>query len=151
MKVKSLSRIRLFATLWTVVHQAPPSMGFSRQEYWSELPFPSQTTCIKQNKSQYSSHMTWKLYILFKTRTLDSQVKCDCPIAMHCKWWGTQGYKFVQDSLQNKINKWEILVLIAFTCYFLFAFPLCSLSRSSSEHGQNYDSLISRLIRIFQV
>ena len=30
-----------FATLWTVGHQAPPSMGFSRQEYWSGLPFPS--------------------------------------------------------------------------------------------------------------
>ena len=30
-----------FATLWTVAHQAPPSMGFSRQEYWSGLPFPS--------------------------------------------------------------------------------------------------------------
>ena len=41
MKVKSLSLVRLFVTPWTVAHQAPPSMGFSRQEYWSELPFPS--------------------------------------------------------------------------------------------------------------
>ena len=40
-KVKSLSRIRLFATPWTLAYQAPPSMGFSRQEYWSGLPFPS--------------------------------------------------------------------------------------------------------------
>ena len=40
-KVKSLSRVRLLATPWTVSHQAPPSMGFSRQEYWSGLPFPS--------------------------------------------------------------------------------------------------------------
>ena len=40
-KVKSLSRIRLFATPWTVAHQAPLSMGFSRQEYWGGLPFPS--------------------------------------------------------------------------------------------------------------
>ena len=39
--VKSLSRVRLFATPWTVAHQVPPSMGFSRQEYWNELPFPS--------------------------------------------------------------------------------------------------------------
>ena len=35
------SHIRLFVTLWTVAHQAPLSMGFSRQEYWSGLPFPS--------------------------------------------------------------------------------------------------------------
>ena len=40
-KVKSLSRVQLFATLWTVVYQAPLSMGFSRQEHWSGLPFPS--------------------------------------------------------------------------------------------------------------
>ena len=40
-KVKSLSRVQLLGTTWTVAHQAPPSMGFSRQEYWSELPFPS--------------------------------------------------------------------------------------------------------------
>ena len=40
-KVKLLSRVRLFATLWTVAHQAPPPMGFSKQEYWSGLPFPS--------------------------------------------------------------------------------------------------------------
>ena len=40
-KVKSLSRDRFFATLWTVAYQAFPSMGFSRQEYWSGLPFPS--------------------------------------------------------------------------------------------------------------
>ena len=39
--MKSLSRVRLFPTPWTVVPQAPPSMGFSRQEYWSGLPFPS--------------------------------------------------------------------------------------------------------------
>ena len=38
--VKSLSRVRLFATPWTAAYQAPPSMGFSRQEYWSGLPFP---------------------------------------------------------------------------------------------------------------
>ena len=40
-EVKSLSRVRLFATPWTVAHQAPPSMGFSRHEYWSGLPFLS--------------------------------------------------------------------------------------------------------------
>ena len=41
MKVKSLSRVRLFATPWTVAYQAPQSMEFSRREYWNGLPFPS--------------------------------------------------------------------------------------------------------------
>ena len=40
-KVKSLSRARLLATPWTAAYQAPPPMGFSRQEYWSRVPVPS--------------------------------------------------------------------------------------------------------------
>ena len=40
-EVKLLSRVQLFATPWTVAYQAAPSMGYSRQEYWSGLPFPS--------------------------------------------------------------------------------------------------------------
>ena len=40
-KVKSLSRVRFLVTPWTAAHQAPPSMGFSRQEYWSRVPLPS--------------------------------------------------------------------------------------------------------------
>ena len=42
-KVKSLSRVRLLATPWTAAYLAPPSMGFSRQEYWSGVPLPSPT------------------------------------------------------------------------------------------------------------
>ena len=41
MKVKSVSCVRLFVTPWTAAYQASLSMGFSRQEYWSGLPFPS--------------------------------------------------------------------------------------------------------------
>ena len=44
-KVKSLSRVRLSATPWTAAYQAPPPMGFSRQEYWSGVPLPSPITC----------------------------------------------------------------------------------------------------------
>ena len=47
-KVKSLSRVRLLATPWTATYQVPPSMGFSRQEYWSGVPLPSL-----QNKMNY--------------------------------------------------------------------------------------------------
>ena len=45
-KVKSLSRVWLLATPWAVTHQAPPSMGFSRQEYWSGVPLPSPQCVI---------------------------------------------------------------------------------------------------------
>ena len=43
-KVKSLSRVWLLATPWTAAYQAPPFMGFSRQEYWSGVPLPSPDT-----------------------------------------------------------------------------------------------------------
>ena len=49
-KVKSLSHVQLFATPWTVAYRAPPSMGFSRQRYWSGLPFPSPHTYIGMYK-----------------------------------------------------------------------------------------------------
>ena len=54
-EVKLLRRVRLFATPWTVAHQAPLSMGFSRQEHWSGLPFPSP-----------KSSMIWPLNALHK-------------------------------------------------------------------------------------
>ena len=44
--MKSLSRVRLLATPWTAAHQAPPSMGFSKQEYWSEVPLPSPSEML---------------------------------------------------------------------------------------------------------
>ena len=56
MKVKSesevLSRVRLLATPWTAAHQAPLSMGFSRQEYWSGLPLPSLSGTLIKVKFQ---------------------------------------------------------------------------------------------------
>ena len=52
MKVKSLSRVRLLATPWTAAHQAPPSMGFSRQEYWSGVPLPSPASMLPSFKSK---------------------------------------------------------------------------------------------------
>ena len=49
-KVKLLSRVRLLATPWTAAHQAPPPMGFSRQEYWSGVPLPSPFLILSFSK-----------------------------------------------------------------------------------------------------
>ena len=61
-KVKSLSHVWLFATPWTAAYQAPPSMGFSRQEYWSGLPLPSPTwgPSVQFSSVQFS-HSVWLL------------------------------------------------------------------------------------------
>ena len=48
MKVKLLSHVSLVATPWTAAHQAPPSMGFSRQEYWSGVPLPSPMDNVEE-------------------------------------------------------------------------------------------------------
>ena len=51
-KMKSLNRVRLFVTPWTAAYQAPPSVGFSRQEYWSGVPLPSPTPWAESGKEQ---------------------------------------------------------------------------------------------------
>ena len=60
MKAKSLSRIRLLATPWTAAYQAPPSMGFSRQEYWSGVPshtpYPTPKTLPQARQSSRLLH-----------------------------------------------------------------------------------------------
>ena len=48
--VQSLSRVQLFGTPWTAAHQAPPSMGLSRQEYWTGVPLPSPILYIENPK-----------------------------------------------------------------------------------------------------
>ena len=59
-KVKSLSRVRPSATPWTAAFQAPPSMGFSRQEYWSGVPLPSplDNLVVFKSCSYSSSHLS---------------------------------------------------------------------------------------------
>ena len=52
-KVKWVSHVRLFVTPWTAAHQAPPSMGFSRQEYWSGVPLPSLNRTVSNHKKEY--------------------------------------------------------------------------------------------------
>ena len=54
-KVKLLSRVQLFTSPWTAAYQAPPSMGFSRQEYWRGVPLPSPSFYWNQN-----SPWTWR-------------------------------------------------------------------------------------------
>ena len=58
--VKSLSRVRLLVTLWTAAHQAPPSLGFSRQEHWGGVPSPSPWKMAAQVKSCQD---TWHLQV----------------------------------------------------------------------------------------
>ena len=62
--MKSLSRVQLFVTPWTVAYQAPLSMGFSRQEYWSGLPFASPGDLPKPGSNPGLLHCRQTLYRL---------------------------------------------------------------------------------------
>ena len=61
-KVKSLSRVWPSATPWTAAYQAPPSMGFSRQEYWSGVPLPSPKANVK-NQSLVRKSVVLKFFL----------------------------------------------------------------------------------------
>ena len=60
MKVKSLSRVLPSATPWTAAYQAPLSMGFSRQEYWSEVPLPSAIVGLETYKHIMNTYRTFQ-------------------------------------------------------------------------------------------
>ena len=60
-EIRELSPVQLFATPWTVAHQAPLSMGFSRQEYWSGVPFP--TPGDLPDLSRHQTHASCVSYI----------------------------------------------------------------------------------------
>ena len=58
-KVKMLSQVQLLATPWTAAYQAPPSMGFSRQEYWSGVPLPPPITIWATSKAHQTHATCW--------------------------------------------------------------------------------------------
>ena len=67
-KVKSLSCVQLFATPWSAAYQAPPSMGFSRWEYWSGLPLPSPpwaNPCVFLTEMFFLSYVNETMYLLW--------------------------------------------------------------------------------------
>ena len=65
-KVKSLSCVRLFTTPWTAAYQAPPSMGFSRQEYWSGMPSPYPRLIVVYSNLFCVTVFPWKLHQMIK-------------------------------------------------------------------------------------
>ena len=88
-KVMSLSRVRLLVTPWTAAFQAPPSMGFARQEYWSGVPLPS-LICMSRGKN-YSALVTFT-YNLQSCKITPIESALDypesCPmLTMHTFHW----------------------------------------------------------------
>ena len=106
-KVKSLSRVRFFATPWTVAYQVPPSMGFSRQECWSGLPFPSPGDLPNQGSNLGLPHCRQTLYHLSHqgSKPQTSQ-RIGKVLNLHCT---KPCSPFSKMTLQKKITKIKII------------------------------------------
>ena len=124
-KVKSLSRVRLLATPWTAAYQAPPPMGFSRQEYWSGVPLPSlaKRTQTQTNKLEKGTRCfilnVWACFS-FSQRNMLSRLTENSPqnpfLIYNFWWWHgirdnrinmifqrqptTSGWQWYQEALQ---------------------------------------------------
>ena len=92
--MKSLSRVRLLVTSWAAAYQAPPSMGFSRQEYWSGVPLPSpklrlieiKLTCLRSQSTLGSWTGTWKQLALFYGGGHGNPLLYSCLENPHGEW-----------------------------------------------------------------
>ena len=80
-KVKSLSCVRLLVTSWTAAYQVPPSMGFSRQEYWSGVPLPSPDLSEVLAKDLITTHLAVSpehfCFVLFYSESLNTSFLCN--------------------------------------------------------------------------
>ena len=120
-KVKSLSRVRPSATPWTEAHQAPPSMGFSRQEYWSGVPLP--LTWAQAKADLWEAH--WAQAPLRLIAELQAPFLLPCSLHLHGSkltqvllwfWWQevgqqwvlTQGIKMVNSSEFSKSKQFVL-------------------------------------------
>ena len=90
--MKSLSHVRLFATPWTIAYQAPPSMGFSGQRYWSGLPFPPPEGLLDPGIEPRSTCTAGRRFTLWATREVQSLKRA--------KWKWKWSLSVVSDSLR---------------------------------------------------
>ena len=133
-KVKSLSCVRLFVTPWTAAHQAPPSMGFSRQEYWSGVPLPSPWDFLEGYKwaflwiqkpficPYFSSFAGFKTLLPYPLLTFWLSWLCtfSCPFPFHFL------FSFHSPSLPSppfSPPKGEVQLMFNFQLFFLHLYP----------------------------
>ena len=120
-KVKSLSHVWLLATPWTAAHQAPPSMGFSRQEYWIGVPSPSPWEAIAENEWQtVSSRRPGVLSVTCHVCCVSFQL-----LVWHlCFWWSQKTFgRKTSKHRQGEKWRWKqgeavsVIYLISTVCW----------------------------------
>jgi len=125
-KVKLLSRVRLLATPWTAAYQAPPPVGFSRQEYWSGMPLPLPIFgCMQLQIMDLSRYMPkngidgshGSLFLAF-LRNLHTAVHSGCNNLHSHQQCGRVLFSYLQDLLF--VNILIMTILTGVQCYLLF-------------------------------
>ena len=119
----SLSRVQLLATAWTTAYQAPLSMGFSRQEYWSGVPLPSPAIKIMSNKHHESP--PWPQFNLSALpRIINALMHSFRSFSMPLHIWKHgEIYNFEKVKKKNKIRQAIILQLFCFHLKTFQGFP----------------------------
>ena len=153
-KVKSLSRVRLVATPWTAAHQAPPSMGFSRQEYWSGVPLPLHKLKWKKQidniKLQKGCRSNWNWYFCLYSKVIQllwkrvsnflkeiKQFRNSCSTfvfvqSLSCVWlfvtpWTSACQIFPSFSISQGLIKLRSIESVIPSIYLVFCRPLLLL------------------------
>ena len=110
-KVKLLSHVRPLATPWTAAYQAPPFMGFSRQEYWSGLPLPSPKCLLQYTKLDNS---------LIFTNTSNFPIFGLCPISTHHSTPTSTTIPSMKQLLMTQIATYYTYLYTTYhSCYFV--------------------------------
>ena len=88
-----LSNVQLFSSPWTIAHQTSLSIGFSRQEYWSELPRPSPGECSQPRDRTQVSHVAGRFFIVCATReAIETIVVSPVAVTNYRKWSSLTGF-----------------------------------------------------------
>ena len=133
-KVKSLSRVKLFAVPWTVACQAPLSMEFSRHEYWNQLPFPSPIRAINLDVNA-GRFWVWGT----STESADQCLRKWLVLAMMAVFITSVGtLAHPKETFFLELNFWNLLLshsgfLSGFSTTMIF--QLCSLCKFPQAHG----------------
>ena len=111
-KVKSLSHVWLFATPWTGAYQAPPSMGFSRQEYWSDLYLYSSLISFHQHQKLINSHIFFLCVVFALWSFWNFEIVT-----------GTPKYHFVRFKFFSLVCGKSLSLLLHYFVFSYFFFP----------------------------
>ena len=134
--MKSLSHVRLFATPWTAVaHQAPPSMEFSRQEYWSRLPFPSPGDLPTQGLNPGLPHCGQTLYHLSHQGTPIYVITLYLTLGGTARLFSKVTITFCIPT--SSVQRLQFLLAVIIICYYYIFFIVAIIHSCEviSHHG----------------